>query len=87
MSAAHTTGTPMAAPPGSVEPVVDGLDWYAFSARYHPLAGRHDLEALVAYEAYRANAATGTSDESRYADASALHAWDSEGGALAVAPV
>jgi hypothetical protein len=32
-----------------------GLDWQAFSAAYFPVRRRHDLEALVAYGAYRRN--------------------------------
>jgi hypothetical protein len=30
-----------------------GLEWYAFCSRYFPRRGRHDLEALKAYEACR----------------------------------
>jgi hypothetical protein len=60
---------------------LDGLDWHAFSARYHPGAGRHDLEGLVAYAAYRSNAARAA------AAASALLLGDVERGALAAAPV
>jgi hypothetical protein len=33
-----------------------GLEWYAFSNRYFPGQGRHHLEALEAYEAYRSAA-------------------------------
>jgi len=29
------------------------LDWDAFSARYFPGRGRHDLQAIAAYGAYR----------------------------------
>jgi hypothetical protein len=32
-----------------------GLDWHAFSAAYFPERRRHDLEALLAYGAYRRN--------------------------------
>jgi hypothetical protein len=32
-----------------------GLDWQAFSAAYFPERRRHDLEALLAYGAYRRN--------------------------------
>ena len=38
-----------------VEPS-ERLDWYAFLERRFPHARRHDLEALKAYEAYRAGA-------------------------------
>lgn len=31
----------------------DGLDWQAFSVDHFPGRDRHDLEALVAYGAYR----------------------------------
>jgi hypothetical protein len=31
-----------------------GLEWYAFLTRYFPSQRRHDLEALKAYEEYRA---------------------------------
>ena len=37
----------------SREAIPDGLDWQAFTAAYFPGRGRHDLEALVAYGAYR----------------------------------
>jgi hypothetical protein len=30
-----------------------GLDWQGFSGRYFPGLGRHDLEALSSYAAYR----------------------------------
>jgi hypothetical protein len=30
-----------------------GLDWQGFSGRYFPGRGRHDLEALASYAAYR----------------------------------
>lgn len=30
-----------------------GLDWQSFSAAYFPGRRRHDLEALIAYGAYR----------------------------------
>ena len=29
------------------------FDWHAFSARFYPNRCRHDLEAIVAYDAYR----------------------------------
>lgn len=37
--------------PPSTLPV--GLDWSAFTAAYFPGQRRHDLEAVVAYGAYR----------------------------------
>jgi hypothetical protein len=36
----------------SLEDVPDGLDWDAFSTRCFPGRGRHDLEAISAYDAY-----------------------------------
>jgi hypothetical protein len=38
----------------SLEDVPDGLDWDAFSTRCFPGRGRHDLEAISAYDAYHA---------------------------------
>jgi hypothetical protein len=35
------------------EDVPDGLDWDAFSTRYFPGRGRHDLDAIAAYDAYQ----------------------------------
>jgi len=37
----------------SSEELPGGLDWQAFSTRYFPGRLRHDLEALMAYGAYR----------------------------------
>jgi hypothetical protein len=37
----------------SSEELPGGLDWQAFSTRYFPGRHRHDLEALIAYGAYR----------------------------------
>jgi hypothetical protein len=36
----------------SLEDVRDGLDWDAFSSHFFPGRGRHDLEAVSAYDAY-----------------------------------
>jgi hypothetical protein len=33
--------------------VADGLDWHTFSAAYFPGRRRHDLQAVIAYGAYR----------------------------------
>lgn len=56
------------------------LDWAAFCAERFPARGRHDLEALVAYAAYRATAsprpAAGPS-----VGPLRLAEWESEGGA------
>ena len=43
---------PRPAAPGH-EHVPDGLAWAAFSARCFPGRGRHDFEAIGAYEVYR----------------------------------
>jgi hypothetical protein len=54
------------------------LDWQEFSAAYFPSRRRHDLEALIAYGAYRGVHVT---DEPASGDvASALDAWEDEGG-------
>jgi hypothetical protein len=36
----------------SLEDVLDGLDWDAFSIRNFPGRGRHDLQVISAYDAY-----------------------------------
>lgn len=54
--------------------VRDGLDWQHFSHAYFPARRRHDLEALVAYAAYRRR----SPEES---ETTSLDAWESEGGA------
>jgi hypothetical protein len=55
------------------------LDWQAFSARFFPGRGRHDLQVLKAYEAYRNGFAAEKRD--RPGVNKALHDWESEGGA------
>jgi len=66
-----------------------GLDWQAFGAAYFPERRRHDLEAIVAYGAYRRSqsGAALISDEAvRIASsrgavgARALRDWEDEGG-------
>ncbi len=66
------------------------LDWEAFSAVYFPERRRHDLEALVAYGAYRrSHSGTAPSSEERSRigpgqdaiGARALRNWENEGGA------
>ena len=44
------TPLPPYGPPSSLPA---GLDWSAFTAAYFPGQRRHDLEAVVAYGAYR----------------------------------
>jgi hypothetical protein len=36
------------------------LDWEAFSARFYPGRGRHDLQAIVAYSTYRSSSGDAT---------------------------
>ena len=80
---------PTRRPPGvaSREPIPDGLDWGSFSAAYFPGRRRHDLEALIAYAAYRSARETvaGPSDGAARIEtgrgATALRNWEDEGGA------
>jgi hypothetical protein len=67
-----------------------GLDWDGFSAVYFPERRRHDLEALVAYGAYRrSHSGTALSADERTRigpgrdanGARALRNWENEGGA------
>jgi hypothetical protein len=49
--------------PGEAEPVIAAgvpLDWEAFSARFYPGRGRHDLQAIVAYSTYRSSSRDAT---------------------------
>jgi len=55
------------------------LDWQAFSSRFFPGRGRHDLEVLKAYEAYRNSFDADKRDPP--ADTDALRIWEGEGGA------
>ena len=41
------------APARAVAGIEEKLTWDAFSTRYFPESGRHDLEAVAAYGAYR----------------------------------
>lgn len=75
----------------STDGVSEGLDWQAFSAAYFPGRRRHDLEALIAYGAYRharlveepsAEEAERLEEaESGTPESTALQAWEGEGGA------
>ena len=67
-----------------------GLDWQAFSAAYFPGHRRHDLEALTAYSVYTRSRVVGTGSSAVSAGietgqgatgATALRAWEDEGGA------
>ncbi len=74
----------------SLEPVGDELDWEGFVAAYFPESRRHDLEALVAYGAYKRSlvagnhpapeAARSSADASSF-EATAVEEWEDEGGA------
>ena len=43
----------VASAPASSREVPDGLDWHTFSAASFPGRRRHDLQAVIAYGAYR----------------------------------
>ena len=64
--------------PGAADPMPDvpQLDWKAFSARFFPERGRHDLEALQAYGAYRRGFPVGGAGPS----GAAVEVWEGEGG-------
>jgi hypothetical protein len=55
------------------------LDWQAFSSRFFPGRGRHDLQVLKAYDEYRNGLDAEQRD--RGAEADALGVWEGEGGA------
>lgn len=69
----------------------EDLDWQQFRAAYFPGSGRHDLEAIVAYGAYKRSLAArdqpaGEAARARDADAvsseaASLEEWEDEGGA------
>lgn len=54
--------------------VHDELGWYAFSARFFPDRGRHDLESLTAFAAYRGGASRSPVPTPAAARPSAVHA-------------
>jgi hypothetical protein len=63
------------------------LDWQEFSAKYFPGSRRHNLQALVAYGAYkRSHAVHGVPahvpERARNgaAERAAVQAWEDEGG-------
>jgi hypothetical protein len=71
--------------------VPGGLDWQSFSAAYFPGRRRHDLEALIAYGAYRRSHAVDkrSAEEparmeaaSGPAGSTALQDWEDEGGSV-----
>jgi hypothetical protein len=65
----------------------DGLDWQSFSSAYFPGRRRHDLEALIAYGAYRRSHARFYDEPARIeaargqAGSTAVQDWEDEGGA------
>jgi len=68
----------------------DGLDWQSFCSAYFPGRRRHDLEALIAYGAWRRSHELDarSSDEPARIEAArgqagptAVHDWEDEGGA------
>lgn len=70
-SASHTT----------TASVHDELGWYAFSARFFPDRGRHDLESLTAFAAYRGRARRSPVPTPAAARPSAVHAEATSPGA------
>jgi hypothetical protein len=56
------------------------LDWQAFSSRVFPGRGRHDLQVLKAYEAYR-NSFDAEKRNRSASETEALRVWEGEGGA------
>jgi hypothetical protein len=79
------------APVEAVSPGVhrDGLDWDGFRGLYYPDSRRHNLEAIVAYGAYKrsrhtgspANEATHLNGDASPTEALSLDEWEDEGGA------
>jgi hypothetical protein len=63
------------------------LDWKAFAAGYFPGRGKHDLEALVAYGAYRRGEGSPAAKNVTVAerDEDALEVWEGEGGMVSLA--
>jgi hypothetical protein len=68
---------------------VRDLDWESFRSAYFPGSRRHDLEAIVAYSAYKRSLVAGDQQASEpapvKADAHAIEAvavdeWEDEGG-------
>jgi hypothetical protein len=80
----------VAAAVASPEDAPAGLDWQAFSAAYFPGSRRHNLEAIVAYGAYKRSFGAGEQQPSEAArlkadaistEAQAVDEWEDEGGA------
>ena len=64
--------------------VQDGLHGQGFLAAYFPGRRRHDLEALVAYAAYKRRSPEGSKTKelaNEMTESEPLEAWENEGGA------
>jgi hypothetical protein len=66
------------------------LDWQEFSAEYFPASRRHDLQAVIAYGAYKRSRAVhevpahvAERAGNGAADRAAVQAWEDEGGRTA----
>jgi hypothetical protein len=59
------------------------LDWQAFTARHFPDRGRHDLEALTAYAAYRRAGTMPLTALAERDEPAELETWEDEGGPAA----
>jgi hypothetical protein len=66
-----------------------GLDWAGFRDLYYPASRRHNLEAIVAYGAYKStplagpqptSEAAGVKGDATSAEALSLQDWEDEGG-------
>jgi len=64
--------------PVTEEAAPSGLDWQEFSAAYFPGRRRHDMEALVAYGAYKRLQLVGAPAPEEAGRA--LEVWEDEGG-------
>jgi hypothetical protein len=56
------------------------LGWQAFAFRFFPGRGRHDLQVLKSYEAYR-NSFDPEKRNRSASETEALRVWEGEGGA------
>ena len=63
----------------------EGLDWSGFRDLYYPDSRRHNLEAIVAYGAYKRSGGVEPANEAARAkgdvvSTDALEEWEDEGG-------
>jgi hypothetical protein len=56
------------------------LDWQAFAFRFFPGRGRHDLQVLKSYVAYR-NSFDAEKPNRSASETEELRVWEGEGGA------